>query len=104
MIRRPPRSTLFPYTTLFRSAERSAVHRNFGKIFDFPEIEPQFRTRLEPIGGRLKRFCIGSRSTEIPHALVRAFLPGDKCFQGDLRRRSAVWLKAQLPRTSNGSN
>src|SRR2546425_7018658 len=28
MIRRPPRSTLFPYTTLFRSRRRSAVdHR-----------------------------------------------------------------------------
>src|SRR3712207_7241679 len=26
MIRRPPRSTLFPYTTLFRSAEFSADH------------------------------------------------------------------------------
>src|SRR5256885_16820500 len=25
MIRRPPRSTLFPYTTLFRSASRTAV-------------------------------------------------------------------------------
>src|SRR2546430_7194197 len=25
MIRRPPRSTLFPYTTLFRSSERRAV-------------------------------------------------------------------------------
>src|SRR3712207_7252955 len=25
MIRRPPRSTLFPYTTLFRSPERSAT-------------------------------------------------------------------------------
>src|SRR5215211_8293125 len=25
MIRRPPRSTLFPYTTLFRSATRDAV-------------------------------------------------------------------------------
>src|SRR2546427_9099244 len=25
MIRRPPRSTLFPYTTLFRSAERAAL-------------------------------------------------------------------------------
>src|SRR3712207_7257837 len=25
MIRRPPRSTLFPYTTLFRSARRSAA-------------------------------------------------------------------------------
>src|SRR5687767_15744978 len=27
MIRRPPRSTLFPYTTLFRSAARSAERR-----------------------------------------------------------------------------
>src|SRR3712207_6968384 len=26
MIRRPPRSTLFPYTTLFRSAQRPQVH------------------------------------------------------------------------------
>src|SRR5260221_3289966 len=26
MIRRPPRSTLFPYTTLFRSGRRLAVH------------------------------------------------------------------------------
>src|SRR3712207_7973379 len=27
MIRRPPRSTLFPYTTLFRSAQRGAQQR-----------------------------------------------------------------------------
>src|SRR3712207_7611787 len=27
MIRRPPRSTLFPYTTLFRSAERPSAER-----------------------------------------------------------------------------
>src|SRR2546426_8940844 len=26
MIRRPPRSTLFPYTTLFRSGDGAAVH------------------------------------------------------------------------------
>src|SRR5688572_31138738 len=32
MIRRPPRSTLFPYTTLFRSLRRSDAHapRRFG--------------------------------------------------------------------------
>src|SRR5260370_2690154 len=30
MIRRPPRSTLFPYTTLFRSAETVAVFRGTG--------------------------------------------------------------------------
>src|SRR2546425_6962285 len=28
MIRRPPRSTLFPYTTLFRSVQHYGLHRN----------------------------------------------------------------------------
>src|SRR5258708_22194699 len=32
MIRRPPRSTLFPYTTLFRS--RAAARRNFASGFE----------------------------------------------------------------------
>src|SRR2546422_9595678 len=39
MIRRPPRSTLFPYTTLFRSAVRSqAVNDIFYKVIRFLEI------------------------------------------------------------------
>src|SRR2546430_12148941 len=33
MIRRPPRSTLFPYTTLFRSGERGSMQR--GKSMGF---------------------------------------------------------------------
>src|SRR3712207_7887908 len=43
MIRRPPRSTLFPYTTLFRSEERvlAAVHR--------PQVRGRLR-RLERQG------------------------------------------------------
>src|SRR5688572_31183458 len=32
MIRRPPRSTLFPYTTLFRSAIDSASERRLGRL------------------------------------------------------------------------
>src|SRR3712207_7164722 len=28
MIRRPPRSTLFPYTTLFRSCQRLGLHKS----------------------------------------------------------------------------
>src|SRR2546422_5991820 len=39
MIRRPPRSTLFPYTTLFRSRghqERHAV--SFGELADFLRV------------------------------------------------------------------
>src|SRR2546430_9468350 len=31
MIRRPPRSTLFPYTTLFRSAHHARLARSFGR-------------------------------------------------------------------------
>src|SRR5688572_32215624 len=33
MIRRPPRSTLFPYTTLFRSDEEN---KHLGEIIDIP--------------------------------------------------------------------
>src|SRR2546429_6921185 len=32
MIRRPPRSTLFPYTTLFRSEQRAAVDSRHGLL------------------------------------------------------------------------
>src|SRR3712207_3606521 len=34
MIRRPPRSTLFPYTTLFRSNASPDVRRDFATWFD----------------------------------------------------------------------
>src|SRR2546425_6304972 len=40
MIRRPPRSTLFPYTTLFRSqAEPGAVVGVRGLTFDAPTLQ-----------------------------------------------------------------
>src|SRR3712207_7209569 len=35
MIRRPPRSTLFPYTTLFRSVDDAYLAR--GRVFDLTE-------------------------------------------------------------------
>src|SRR3989449_6427087 len=37
MIRRPPRSTLFPYTTLFRSALLELIHQLEGKR-DFSKV------------------------------------------------------------------
>src|SRR3712207_8123849 len=46
MIRRPPRSTLFPYTTLFRSAdERDPVRRP-------PDARDRFRARRAAPAGR----------------------------------------------------
>src|SRR3712207_8970946 len=40
MIRRPPRSTLFPYTTLFRSVYRGIRKLAPGSIVTFSRIEP----------------------------------------------------------------
>src|SRR2546426_12561905 len=37
MIRRPPRSTLFPYTTLFRSLAENIVHLVLARAPDAPE-------------------------------------------------------------------
>src|SRR5256886_14316413 len=45
MIRRPPRSTLFPYTTLFRSkyrAEISALEIMPDQVHMLCEVDPQF--------------------------------------------------------------
>ena len=39
MIRRPPRSTLFPYTTLFRSAYGSLVKSILMKEYKYPREE-----------------------------------------------------------------
>src|SRR3712207_8920784 len=48
MIRRPPRSTLFPYTTLFRSAQQRAAVGVHDPRHE-REAEPQ---TAEPAGGR----------------------------------------------------
>src|SRR3712207_7013963 len=38
MIRRPPRSTLFPYTTLFRSHDRVGAERPVGDVPGVPDL------------------------------------------------------------------
>src|SRR2546426_2024877 len=60
MIRRPPRSTLFPYTTLFRSSPRSpgrpSIHDGIGHhvlhrihwLAIHPDFVVQVRSRGEP--------------------------------------------------------
>src|SRR2546430_13548132 len=42
MIRRPPRSTLFPYTTLFRSGVKLADYADNLSFFDTPEGESDY--------------------------------------------------------------
>src|SRR5438876_11709091 len=49
MIRRPPRSTLFPYTTLFRSEEAKILQQV--ALSKQTRIRGRFRERRREIGG-----------------------------------------------------
>src|SRR5260370_14957311 len=51
MIRRPPRSTLFPYTTLFRSPRPTATPRT-GASLGWPAVPD-----TEPLPTRRRRAC-----------------------------------------------
>src|SRR5256885_9756194 len=68
MIRRPPRSTLFPYTTLFRSAK---VHR-FQELYHRPQC--------------LSRWGVDSRFPSVNRAAIyrhRRSRPSVATFNGD---------------------
>src|SRR2546430_4153994 len=58
MIRRPPRSTLFPYTTLFRSLHSERMERRMAHRIGLPEQRLELRERaqqLSPLNGRLRQ-------------------------------------------------
>src|SRR3712207_7482757 len=62
MIRRPPRSTLFPYTTLFRSGGDRSRHRRDGRGLD--EGHGQGRRRAARQVRRADGFRQGKRARE----------------------------------------
>src|SRR2546426_9800761 len=67
MIRRPPRSTLFPYTTLFRSIERSVevVHRHQALALG----RGLFFHRVAHVGGDRKSTRLNSSHLVISYAV-----------------------------------
>src|SRR2546425_6249921 len=56
MIRRPPRSTLFPYTTLFRSVFINQLREKIGIMFGNPETTT---------GGRALKFRSEEHTSEL---------------------------------------
>src|SRR5438128_4704371 len=73
MIRRPPRSTLFPYTTLFRSSQKNRVvscdgyelHFGIGlPLIGFEANEDRKSTRLNSSHGSISYavFCLKKKS------------------------------------------
>src|SRR2546427_7891453 len=68
MIRRPPRSTLFPYTTLFRSLEFGLVHYIYDRDTfwqDVMEYAKQFvpPNKASRAVGRIKRAVVTDRKS-----------------------------------------
>src|SRR3712207_7106517 len=61
MIRRPPRSTLFPYTTLFRSSAGGHVAGRF-------EVAPHLLVELEERDGEPRRLQRGHVVPDVGHA------------------------------------
>src|SRR3712207_8346049 len=69
MIRRPPRSTLFPYTTLFRS--RAAREAGVGRLVYLGGLEPQGEKLSPHLRSRAEvgEILLGSG---VPTAVLRA--------------------------------
>src|SRR3712207_7427439 len=66
MIRRPPRSTLFPYTTLFRSAEEEVLARG-GKDDEDEELSVSRGDVSRPaVRGRFRRGGFGRAEAQGP--------------------------------------
>src|SRR2546425_8835975 len=100
MIRRPPRSTLFPYTTLFRSRKPLRLLDRPGRRGDAPERPPQLR---DCAGSPLRR----SRN-------VRPFAPRSEEHTSELqslaylvcrlllekKKKQSQSLKSQLPQAA----
>src|SRR5574340_1369560 len=66
MIRRPPRSTLFPYTTLFRSRPRPAVRRQRRQAGGDLCARDRKSTRLNSSHQKISYavFCLKKKKTE----------------------------------------
>src|SRR5947208_13560600 len=98
MIRRPPRSTLFPYTTLFRSQGRDdrAVHKNKLSLRARKEQRPRER-QMDGSASRCvhqKVAQIGRHTSELQspdHLVCRLLLEKKK--EKSRQRLRRVWVR-----------
>src|SRR2546430_12268523 len=77
MIRRPPRSTLFPYTTLFRSIEPTAANKRKNALIKDTEygVQPiklpllEVAIKAEEVWGDRKSTRLNSSHSQISYAV-----------------------------------
>jgi len=117
MIRRPPRSTLFPYTTLFRSTTIPLYSSDTSHALPvYPTGDPALRSEehtselqspliitgatrqqaLERAGRALSEFAVDGLPTTIP--FHRAVV-GDPAFRGEPPRVHTHWVETEFDNT-----
>src|SRR5256714_12176643 len=108
MIRRPPRSTLFPYTTLFRSGRTPATIRairplRHGVIADFDITADMLRYFIRRVSGGGLSFsrvvlCVPSGTTDVERNAVEEATLAAGARQGSLiEEPMAAAIGAGLP-------
>src|ERR1035438_10752296 len=78
MIRRPPRSTLFPYTTLFRSdGHRVAQKPHFGQFHILGGQTDRKSTRLNSshLGISYAVFCLKKKTSKYNNSYLQCIVP-----------------------------
>src|SRR5439155_22332671 len=65
IIRPPPRSTLFPYTTLFRSRSEHWCCPSFSYFLSLPILRPPINSRLRMRTGQRKKYEKDRKSTRL---------------------------------------
>src|SRR4030066_2383039 len=106
MIRRPPRSTLFPYTTLFRSMEGRFRQDLYYRLNVFPITVPPLRQRKEDIPLLVQDFIerysrkLGKQITSIQKETLKALQ--DYPWPGNVRELESVIERAGILCTGPG--
>src|SRR3989441_12653606 len=100
MIRRPPRSTLFPYTTLFRSVSNleAMLHRLIGENIELAIVLKPGLGQVKADPGQLERVIMNLTITPLdamPHG-------GKLLFETDNATLDEVYARQHIP-TQPGS-
>src|SRR2546430_17700394 len=97
MIRRPPRSTLFPYTTLFRSIRSPLAERKVSCVRQVPATNKapagradcqKKRARTNDVSGDRKSTRLNSSHSQISYAVFCLKKKKDKCLRSASREQS----------------
>src|SRR5256885_5036188 len=88
MIRRPPRSTLFPYTTLFRSVEGEMIARPYSFVNAPKERPHEFYYVTLPDGPLTQRLC----KLEAGEAIYLAPRPAGFLVLSEIPDGENLWL------------